>query len=656
MGTSHRRALAQLCHARNMAHPTAALHATCRAVHSTPTEWIDRKREGLTRGVTRLPQGMSPFQLSRAGDAGASVTEESVSAAADAEVTLQAASHARTASSSTSTASCPLPPWPVNAFEFNARAPHGGHDIRLASGDVAFPFHTAAASSPADLAATAYLLTGMGCAVPLSAQELSAPGASASTLAASPPPALAGARTSLLTLEMIRQLQAAEEAPVAQAALRAGGWVCTQCWSVVGADSSAKRGPVGAAPHTTTLPRTVCPTCHTLRHDAHALSAVLAQRQQSGMWRCGGCGEVNARAAPQCRCCAAAQDDAAEAAVEDVVHRLTLTEEAAARPVGTVVVPRNRTARWRCPGCSEMNSLQQIFCRYCERERFDFSVLCPSCEAPRALSNALAYAGVASDSTGGAQDAASATSTSTTSALSTEARRRIPEKLFDAANCYAPYTPRLSCLHCHGPLHGGRIAWVHAGGPWWCACGVVNATSAYSCLRCRLPRVVEDASALRLLLASPPPCADAEPGSESDGAVSWDFEGCTNWMCDGCGGVNVASHQIVVEVRQSPQEPVRRMKTVHGVAACRHCGAPWHHQVLRDGEVWRCACHALNGRQDAQCTSCGLPALDGLRPDMLAFWTRGDWRCPSCGILCYRSRQRCACGAVRPATHGTAEV
>ncbi|KAK7200110.1 hypothetical protein NESM_000061000 [Novymonas esmeraldas] len=591
---------------------TATIHSARRAQHtSVPLCNASNKKR-----VTRLPRGMSAFHSPTAA-ATPPVAHDTQVGAVGAVEDKSSHTHRTIARGATSSSTSParqLPPWPADALEYNAAAARGGHDARVAWRD-----------------------DGAGAA----AYEDGAIVAAA------------------LSFKVVQQLSAAEETAEAQAALRSGGWVCAQCWSVVpatkdGAELAA--GTTAAAVATdapaarlSPFPRTVCPTCHTLRHDAEAWEYIAALRRRPDLMRCEDCGEMNAcvssspAASSVCRCCGSACTAAKGGArrYRVMMPRLTVAIETDSRPIGHVVVTRNRTTRWRCAACKEINSLQMSVCRNCARGRYDITVDCPACDRPRVLSNALVFG---SDAEGAAEQATPAEVSDT----------------FHPRHCHSPSSPRLVCLHCHGPLHGGRV--TPASWPmWWCACGVVNSMASYSCQRCRLPREVEDLDVLRRLLRVAP---------DDDAAASWDFASCTKWLCESCYGVNTASHRVVAaadaDAAPSHEEVAgdgapgpggRRLAYRRGVATCRHCGAAWHHQLLHDGRAWRCACHALNTASDAACVSCGLPALDGLRVDMLSSWSRGDWRCPTCGGHCYRDRQQCSCGAQRGAAgRGVASV
>ncbi|TPP54690.1 hypothetical protein CGC20_22415 [Leishmania donovani] len=475
-----------------------ALWSAHRMRHSPALE----RGAGDLRAVTRLPRGMSPFQSSRA--------------AAPASQQRDAVEFALTPSEQ-------LPPWPVDAFEFNAVTAHGGHDVRLAWDAIFSSSDSATADASGNESATSTLM-GAG-AVPDTTSPL------LNTASRTTP------KLSLVTLDTIRQLKTVEETAEAQAALRGGGWVCTGCWSIVRADCSDNTSS-GASDSTglSSFPRTICPACRTLRHDARII-------------------------------------DTADDSQKEAFVRMTIAAEVDSYPIGHVVVTRNRTTRWRCGACREVNSLQigpTATRRWTPPPRHLWYRWC----------------------LGGGH-----TATPNSSA-----------RVFGPENCYNPNSTQLTCLQCHSPLHGGRVTTVSATPSWWCACGVVNTMTAYSCLRCRLPRALECPEKLRALLRSA-----ASP--------KWDFRSCTNWMCDSCCGVNTASYQVVAESSLPPFSDAacpdhtkrgRRLWMRHGDAACRHCGAPWHHHVLQEGNSWRCACHALNSRADAFCTSCGLPALDGV--------------------------------------------
>jgi hypothetical protein len=557
-----------------------------------------------------------------------------------------------------------LPPWPVDRIEFNALSVDGGHSARVAaeeniSGDGrslrgTALYHSSDDGVHGDVNDDYGAVTG-----------------------ADPVP-----KTVPLTQESLERLTVEEECPAAQAALAVGGWVCTGCWTVQGADAAvlpevAEMGrtdsdAVRTENHPVKLlfPRTICPTCLTLRHDAQAWSLLSAFRRAAVVepqwWICRRCGEVNhhhhnggstqdspptsqlPRAGSDvCRCCGDTPPLPGPSP-PTFPQRQTVEEEVAAGAVGAIIVTRNRTTRWRCGGCGEVNSLQMSECRNCARERFALTVCCPRCEAPRQLSNALVCHG-----------GHPTTATATFDAI----------PVFSPLNCFYAGSTQLACLQCGHSLHGGVVqAVVHGAASWWCACGVTSPVLAYSCSRCRLPRTVSSPSLLQELLR-------ATEGREKEvpSAPRWDFAKCTNWLCDSCDGVNHAAYQVIRErveraaytpapsasmAGQLPETPttptttIRKRKVrawVDGAQVeCGHCGAPWHHHLLQGGEWWRCACHALNRRGCTTCTSCGLPALDGLSAIVLSSWSHGDWWCSACGTHCYRERLRCRCGASRP--------
>ncbi|CAG9573423.1 conserved hypothetical protein [Leishmania major strain Friedlin] len=643
-----------------------ALWSARRMRHSPALE----RGAGDLRAVVRLPRGMSPFQLSRAtvrlGQQRDAV-ESRPDGGSHIDHSLSPSTTVEGAPSSSAQPSEQLAPWPVDAFEFNAVAAHGGHDVRLAWDAIFSSSDSATADASGNESATS-TLTGAGAVRDATSSLLD-------TASRTIP------KLSLVTLDTIRQLKIAEETAEAQAALRGGGWVCTGCWAIVRADCSDNTSS-GASDSTglSSFPRTICPACRTLRHDARMWSCTVSLRRRPDLWQCRCCGEANTRAAANCRCCGVARSasiDTANDDQEEAFVRMTIAVEVDSYPIGHVVVTRNRTTRWRCGACREVNSLQMAVCRHCARERFAVTVSCPTCDAPRVLSNAVVLGGGGADAhlTRGSDSHAVLDTVSPSSAGTADAsgggHTATPHpsaRVFGPENCYSPNSTQLTCLQCRSPLHGGRVTTVSATPSWWCACGVVNTMTAYSCVRCRLPRALECPEKLRALLRSAvadsvsasPPLPAQDPGAApdcSEASPKWDFRSCTNWMCDSCCGVNTASYQVVAESSLSSFSDAacpdhtkrgRRLWMRHGDAECRHCGAPWHHQVLLESNSWRCACHALNSRADAFCTSCGLPALDGVRPDMLSSWSKGDWRCPSCGSLCYRSRQRCSCGTPRP--------
>ncbi|KAG5479805.1 hypothetical protein LSCM4_05813 [Leishmania orientalis] len=658
-----------------------ALPSIRRTLHSPALEW----NLGDVRAVTRLPRGMVPFQSSGAAE-GPGQQHGAAGSRSDGGAHLSRALISTTASEGALSSSAQpkeqLPPWPVDAFEFNAVAAHGGHDVRKLWGTISPPSDSATPGVSGDRS-TASTLTGAA----------AVPGASSSLRASTSGPI---PKLPVVTVQTIRQLKTVEETAEAQRALRGGGWVCTECWSIVHADCGDNTdNGASSSVRLSLFPRSICPACHTLRHDARTWSYIASLRLRSDLWQCGCCGEANAGAAASCRCCRVARTEktgGADGAQHKALVRVTVADEVYSCPVGHVVVTRNRTTRWRCGSCREINSLQMAVCRNCARERFAVTVSCPTCDAPRALSNAVVFGGEAetratrradrhtalgtvAPSSADAGDAVGGAQTAAPNARLADPPS-FPARVFGPENCYTPASTQLSCLQCCSPLHGGRVTSVSAAGSWWCACGVVNAVAAYSCLRCRLPRALECPEKLSALLRSAvsesasasPPLSEHGAGAASHRAATsptWDFRSCTNWMCDSCCGVNTASHQVVAEGNSSPSPSAtcsentkhsRRLCMRHGDAVCRHCGAPWHHQLLQEGNSWRCACHALNSRTDALCTSCGLPALDGIRLDVLSSWSKGDWRCPKCGSLCYRSRQRCSCGTPRASVRLSSET
>lgn len=347
------------------------------------------------------------------------------------------------------------------------------------------------------------------------------------------------------------------------------------------------------------------------------------------LWICSHCGEINrqhrstAAAADLCRCCSSSRTDREE---QLQIHRLTLAEEIQQSPIGQVTSMRNRTSRWRCSNCKEINSLQARQCRHCQAGRFSITLLCGSCNRHTTLSNEAVYGPAASPS-------------------------------FGLSNCFPPNAPAMRCSSCAASLHGSYTAATVGSGPsWWCACGLLNPSTTYSCTRCRLPRLLPHAATLERLLSSP--VSPSPPAS----TFAWDFRNCTSWLCDVCDGVNAASRQTVVWAAPLPsgtgasdpkQARRRRARMLHGDSKCRHCGTAWHHLRSADGLFWRCACHALNDISCADCTACGLPAMDELSVDLLSTWARGDWRCLSCRRHVYRDRVRCVCGTNRPKPSAT---
>lgn len=451
----------------------------------------------------------------------------------------------------------PLPLWPVDAFEFNTRLPDGGHAARLLNETV----------PPAD------------------AEE-----ARRHLNEAAPPP---------LTEAEEAVWRAAEATPAGQEAIAVGGWVCAGCTRPVPYRS-----------------RSICGGCYRLRHDA--AESVWAWRTDRTNWICAGCLEFNFERDGECRCCAATRPFGQE--VRAVYHE-RVTDEVQRAHVGAVVNVRNRTARWRCPQCREVNSLQGNLCRNCQNERFALLLLCPGCNAPQQLSNRAVYGDAASD-------------------------QHHYKYAFATANVCARLSPQQVCDHCQGMLHGAVVQSLGQGA-WWCACGFVNHHTSQSCTRCRLPRNFPSLAVGRRLLLSAPSAPDR-----------WDTVGSTNWLCDNCDGVNKASRHIVVrhlegssrpsiehqKLPSSRAKPHNSTRLIHGDSACRHCHEPWHCQDLQGGELWRCACHRVNPKEAKFCTVCELPALKGLRVDAISMWTKGDWICPKCKAHNYRDRVLCVCG------------
>ncbi|KPA78237.1 hypothetical protein ABB37_06392 [Leptomonas pyrrhocoris] len=552
-----------------------------------------------------------------------------------------------------------LPPWPVDAIEFNALSVDGGQGAR----------RTWLRNNPQNGAGQHPLNMVNGA----NGSHLGDDGGEGWPDAGFVP------KTVPLTPEVRTRVATEEESPAAQAALAVGGWVCTGCWAVQGVDSAAKAGErlteaneavseggtsdAMCAAGKALFPRTICPACRTLRHDAEAWPVLAALRtEDADRCVCRQCGEVNRNSSnrsaasthghaktehtetPVCRCCGTActSDASRRCSI-----RQTVEDEVAAGPLGHIVVTRNRTSRWRCCGCNEVNSLKQTECRNCARERFALTVCCPSCETPRVLTNALVYGYRAGTST-----------TTQGATLSADAQPYVAPPVFSLLNCYHMGSTQVMCQQCGSSLHGGVIrSFTHGSTPWWCACGVMNPTQAYSCCRCRLPRTVSKPSLLTALLRGVV-TADAS-------LPHYDFATCTSWLCDSCDGVNHASYQVITERDEEactasscsaeqgssspcPTKRKSRAWVDAGEVECGHCGAPWHYQRLQNGEWWRCACHALNKRDNTLCTSCGLPALGRVQAIVLSSWSRGDWWCFACSTHNYRERMRCRCGACRP--------
>ncbi|KAG8347303.1 hypothetical protein TRVL_01860 [Trypanosoma vivax] len=390
-----------------------------------------------------------------------------------------------------------------------------------------------------------------------------------------------------LSDEQRRQVRQVEETAEGVDTLKAGGWVCGSC--------------LRCMPHPS---RSVCDGCHSVRHDIAV--SVLHMRQSQTVWLCGHCSEFNFEQDTSCRCCGA-QNIAQET---PKVQHLGVQDEVQRAPVGSVVVTRNRVMRWRCTSCSEANALQSSKCRNCSRGRFDFSVCCWQCGFNQQLNNSILYGCPPSDKNHDANP-------------------------FGLHNCFPRLAPEQRCTQCSVPLHGATAS--SRSDAWLCACGIVCNAAAVSCGRCRLPRRFTQLATLEELLRV------------------WDFAGATNWLCEGCNHVNKASRYIVslnrnnsVGASMKKGTMTRFARIVHGSAKCERCGLRWHHQLVNDGQHWRCACHMVNKREEVRCQVCHLPAADGIRSDVLSFWSRGDWYCFKCQRQNYRERIMCLCGESRP--------
>ncbi|KAH9597582.1 hypothetical protein LSM04_003987 [Trypanosoma melophagium] len=481
----------------------------------------------------------------------------------------------KTTTSSTSASVVELPPWPVDDIEFNTRAPNGGHDARRAQEKEA-AFYTTSEEGNGNR-----IMNSGGSANLLQ---------SGSFLQPRP-----------LTEEQQSAVRRVESTEEGSAAIASGGWVCGVCLQCM--------------PHRS---RSVCDHCHTVRHDA--ATTVSRWRESPLSWFCSKCCEFNFERDFVCRCCAVRRSAAGELRV---VHHERVPAEIQRAAVGSVIVTRNRVARWRCGGCAESNTLQSTQCRSCQKERFDFSVNCPSCKATRQLSNTELYG--------------------------TEPVDRVhTTRIYGLHNCFPRLAPELRCLSCRAPLHGANAS--NRSDAWLCACGQVSNGAVVSCTRCRLPRRIAQTKTLEELLRV------------------WDFAHTTNWYCEGCEHVNKASRHVVALERQAgtvtantnigngngsemgtrKESTVKVARIVHGHSTCESCGLQWHHQSVNNGQHWRCACHKVNRRSDERCQVCQLPAVDGIRSDVLSFWSRGDWYCLKCHRQNYREKVVCACGEDRP--------
>ncbi|CBH15073.1 uncharacterized protein TEOVI_000130300 [Trypanosoma equiperdum] len=470
-----------------------------------------------------------------------------------------------------------LPPWPVDEIEFNTRAPMGGHDIRRA--------HEQQAA----------VLTG------IDEDSGNLPSVSSTTH-------LSCLQPQRLTEEQKSEVRRVESTTEEGAgALEAGGWVCGSC--------------LHCMPYRS---RSVCDSCHTVRHDA--ATAVARWRGNPTTWFCSRCHEFNFERDAVCRCCNLAREAQTEL---HVAQHERVADEIQRSPVGSVIVTRNRVARWRCFVCSESNALQSSICRNCETGRFDLSVSCWNCGGQQKLSNSQLYGSEPAD-------------------------RIHVARPFGLHNCFPRLAPEQRCNRCRVPLHGATAS--TRSDAWLCGCGVVCNASLVSCTRCRIPRRFAHQSTLEELVRV------------------WDFASATNWFCESCNHVNKSSRHVVALDRScknnskscpnggtnlgtsgsftdasvAKDASVKFARISHGTAKCERCGQKWHHQPVNDGQYWRCACHKVNKREDTRCQVCFLPAADGIRSDVLSFWSRGDWYCFNCQRQNYREKVVCACGEERP--------
>ncbi|ESS65873.1 hypothetical protein TCDM_05580 [Trypanosoma cruzi Dm28c] len=452
-----------------------------------------------------------------------------------------------------------LPPWPVDAIEFNTRLPNGGHDKRRAHEE-----QMARIACPKDLPLDSE---------PVHSGEI-------------PPPQLP-------TERQWCEVHRVEKTEEGIRTLASGGWVCGSCFRCM--------------PHRS---RSVCDFCQTIRHDA--VRAVAGWREDPTTWFCSRCREFNFERDLACRSCSLRRDEQIELRV---TYHERVGDEIQRAPVGSVIVTRNRIVRWRCPSCQESNALQSSICRNCNKGRFEFAVFCPNCKASQMLSNKQMYGSEPADYIH-------------------------VSRPFGLHNCFPRLAPEQRCKACKIPLHGATAS--SRSDAWLCACGQVGNPATLSCPRCRFPRRLPQTAILGELLRV------------------WDFAGTTNWFCESCNHVNKASRHIVALERHDPSSPVDRNaskekaaawkvdRILHGFSHCERCGVPWHHQPLNDGQHWLCACHKVNRNEDAHCQVCRLPAVDGIRSDVLSFWSRGDWYCVECNRQNYREKVVCNCGKKRP--------
>lgn len=586
------------------------------------------------------------------------------------------------ASSHSSTARPPFfPPWPVDAIEFSTALPDGGHALRGRFAE--------------DLEEGGAVVEGGG--------------------------ALANPSSPV-----------AEKQGDPSAIRR--GWTCESCGGrILGPSEDLKSSTSDDHDPTSAVVRledagslVVCPHCRAPR--LHAVANAIApfflfSTVPRSWWVCGRCGEYNhyhprcssstaatkdtpapdsSELGDECRCCKA---KAGDSAVWRVVHREspsaatkstddrssqgrgTGAEEEAAppvppkddgaslasRPLGAIVNGKNKTVRWRCFHCAEINSLQTRSCRHCHSQRFHFSVQCPHCSARRTLNNSLVY-----------RDAPVPSGTGPASQLESSS--------FSGENCSPPFAGYLRCLQCEQLLHGGLIVRAascsgssavsspKAALAWWCACGVYNPPLSSSCLRCRLPRWL--------------------PREQYEPVITkyWDLQGSSHWWCEACQSINTASVRRVTMVPQAGASSAsgegsrgggvarcKGLRRQRGQTICACCGEPWHLQLLfpdvismppSDAERvvrnekgaaywWRCACHSVNRSVWDSCGNCGLPALPvkgsaaatpsqkgseeraELSADVLSDWVKGDWLCGVCLRHNYKDRAGCYCGAPR---------
>jgi len=312
-------------------------------------------------------------------------------------------------------------------------------------------------------------------------------------------------------------------------------------------------------------------------------------------------------------------------------------------PLHSILNKRNHTTRWRCGDCAEVNSLQALYCRHCQKERYQLLVCCPTCRSVHQMSNeeVCGKANSFPASSEGAAAAAAGVSS-----------------VFGPENCFSPLAASIRCETCEDLLHGGGVIANNRSGGWWCACGVVSPALACSCLRCRLPRWLPAQQRADVILKY------------------WDRKSSSHWWCESCSSINSASVKVVglrsinasgAAGSRSPAE--KQAKLRRGRAHCQCCGEPWHfsqgsldvtsapkgeeeerrwldsssHQQQQLPRCWRCACHAVNRGYALHCMSCSLPARP-LTVDAISSWCKGDWICSQCGRHHYRERVSCLCG------------